>query len=128
MPCPTLKIPYDAGLCDGTEQIMLIDAAIRRENSFRSFVAPDKIAECLKPLMDNPWDLIADKLGLTAKQCKSRLKSIIDLRNRIAHDCDVNPDYGGTTLWPIYADDVEDSIIFIKSLGAAISAALNDIG
>lgn len=122
----TLKIPFDAGFLAGAAQAMAIDEHVRSENSYKSFVAPDKLAECLRPLVERPWEKISTVLGIPSASCKAQLKNIVDLRNRIAHEGDVNPAFGGLDLWPIYAEDVEASVTFLRNLGAAVAHVVND--
>lgn len=121
-----LKIPFDAGFLTGAEQVAAIEEHVRSENSYKSFVAPDKLSECLRPLVEKPWDKISITLGTTSTSSKAKLKSIVDLRNRIAHESDVNPAYGGLDLWPIYSEDVEASVTFLRSLGAAVAQVINE--
>jgi hypothetical protein len=121
-----LKIPFNASLLTPAEQALLIEECIRNDNSFRSFVAPGKLAECLRPLVETPWDKISEELGESSATCKASLKRVVDLRNRIAHEADVNPAYGGIELWPIYSQDVVDSVAFLRSLGIAIGQVISD--
>ncbi|WP_375455778.1 HEPN domain-containing protein [uncultured Methylobacterium sp.] len=123
---PILRVPFNAALLNGAAQAAMIENCIRKDNSFKSFVAPEKLAECLRQLTENPWDKVAEKLGASASSCKARLKGVVDLRNRIAHEADVNPAYGGIELWPIYSEDIENSIIFLRELGTAIARAVTD--
>lgn len=123
---PLLNIPFNAAFLDGADQISLVDEYIRKLNSFKSFVAPDKLSECLRYLFENPWEKIALKLQLDKSFCKSKLRRVIDLRNRIAHEADVNPNYGGIELWPIYKQDAEEAITFLKRLGVVISELIDD--
>jgi len=125
-PSVTLKIPFNAGFLEGAAQAAAIDEHIRLDNSYKSFVAPDKLAECLRPLVEKPWDKISEIVGIPSAPCKARLKSIVDLRNRIAHEGDVNPAFGGLDLWPIYAEDVEASIFFLRNLGIAVARVVDD--
>jgi hypothetical protein len=122
----SLRVPFNVLVSSDHAQIDIIDESIRKENSYKSFVAPDKLAECLRILVDKPWDKIADTLNDTAAICKAKLKSVVDLRNRIVHEADVNPAYGGIELWPIYSLDVEDSIAFLRQLGSSIAEIVNN--
>jgi hypothetical protein len=108
-------VPFNVLISSDRAQIDIIDESIRKENSYKSFVAPDKLAECLRILVDKPWDKIADDLNDTAAISKAKLRSVVDLRNRIVHEADVNPAYGRIELWPIYCEDVENSIAFLSS-------------
>nr|WP_281379545.1 HEPN domain-containing protein [Ancylobacter tetraedralis] len=122
---PALKVPYGAAITSGVLQMEIVDEYIRRENSYKSFVAPDKVGDCLRIIMDNPWDKISAEIGQPAAELKSNLKRFVDLRNRIAHEADVNPAYAGIALWPIYSEDVSNSISFIRNIGLGISKAVN---
>lgn len=122
---PALKVPFDAVNAIGTSRIEIINECIRRENSYKSFVAPDKVAECLKVLVDNPWDKVATELSEPSANLKAQLRSVVDLRNRIAHEADVNPTYAGIELWPIYSADVALSISFIRRLASGIANVID---
>ena len=122
----SLRIPFNVLISSEHMQIDMIDEAIRKDNSYKSFVAPDKLAECLRIFVEAPWDRIAVSLGEQPSTVKSKLKSVVDLRNRIAHEADVNPTYGGVELWPIYSEDVDSSIIFLRDLGSAVAEVINE--
>ena len=122
----SLRLPFNLFLLNGISRVSAIEECIRKDNSYKSFVAPDKLADCLRPLVNSPWEKIADALNEPLPSCRNQLKNIVDLRNRIAHEADVNPNYGGIELWPIYSQDVEASIIFLRTLGAAIARVVND--
>lgn len=121
----TLRIPFDALIAPDTNRHSLVDEAIREENSYKSFVAPNKLAECLSKLIERPWEKIADSMGTPQAQVKNQLRLIVDLRNRIAHEADVNPRYGGVSLWPIYGNDVDQAIKFLESLGLTICTVID---
>ena len=119
------RVPFNALHLQSSERDAAIEECIRKENAHKSFVAPEKVAECLRSLLDNPWEVVALYFGSEVKSCKAKLKSVVDLRNRIAHEADVNPAYGGVELWPIYGEDVVQSIDFLRKLGLAIAEALS---
>jgi hypothetical protein len=120
-----LKIPFESVISNQEKQVMVIDDYIRKENSYKSFVAPDKLAECLRSFVSTPWSLIAEQMGLSDEECKGKLRRIIDLRNRIAHEADINPNYGGAELWPIYVSDVENSIMYVRNISRAIATVVD---
>lgn len=124
-PSSSLRIPFDAGFISGGDQVSLVDRHIRAENSYKSFVAPKRVAECLQPFLDNAWVRIAEEMDETAASSKLQLKSVVDLRNRIAHEGDVKPEYNGIELWSIYLEDVESSICFVRRLGASITSVVD---
>lgn len=125
-PMPSLKIPFNTILSSDAERAMLVDASIRIDNSFKSFVAPDKLADCLRPLVGSTWEGVAAIRERSIAEDKASLKAAVDLRNRIVHEADVNPALGGIDLWPIYSSDVETSINFLKGFGAAVARVVSD--
>lgn len=125
-PVPSLRVPFDAVLSSGAERATLVDESIRLENSFKSFVAPDKLADCLRPLVGSIWERVAVIRGRSIAEDKASLKAAVDLRNRIAHEADVNPALGGIDLWPIYNADVEDLVGFLRAFGAAVASVVAD--
>ncbi len=122
----SLKVPFNTALSSGSDQAALVDEHIRLENSFKSFVAPDKLADCLRPLVGSIWDGVTAIRGRSIADEKSSLKAIVDLRNRIAHEADVNPALGGIDLWPIYDADVEASVNFLRAFGTAVGQVVSD--
>lgn len=125
-PLPSLRVPYNAVLSNDAERATLVDENIRLENSFKSFVAPDKLADCLRPLVGSIWDKVSVIRGRCIADEKAALKSVVDLRNRIAHEADVNPALGGIDLWPIYQSDVESSVTFLRGFGNAVARVVSD--
>lgn len=96
------------------------EADIRERHSYLSFQHPDKIAEairlfCAKPL----WREVATQMSLSEADVKTRLKLIVDRRNKIAHEADADPSFPGAR-WPIVRQDGEDALIFVTLLCEAI--------
>ena len=75
----SVRIPFNALISNEAMQVSMIDACIRRDNSYKSFVAPDKLADCLRVLVDSPWEKVSQSLGLTTMNSKEKLKNIVDL-------------------------------------------------
>jgi hypothetical protein len=60
-------------------------------------------------------------MSLSKDDVKTRLKLIVDRRNKIAHEADIDPGHPGTgTRWPITRADVDSSLDFIEELCEAI--------
>jgi len=97
-----------------------LDYQIRVRNGFKSFQQADKIKEALL-LIDSSdiWEKIATLLNENKDDLKNRLNLIIERRNQIAHEADIEPIY--KELREIEAEDVDDSIIFIEKIVTAIS-------
>ena len=88
---------------------------IRHRNGFKSFQEADKLKEAMSLIIDTDiWEEVANKLEDDVLQIKRKLNLIIDRRNQISHEADIEPTYQELRI--IYIDDVKDSIIFIESL------------
>ena len=97
-----------------------LDQVVREAHSWLSFQHPDKIADAIR-LMSNArlWEQIASELGMTSKTVRTQLSAIIDRRNKIAHEADMDPTNPGSR-WPINAVLVRDAIDFIERVAQAI--------
>ena len=62
-------------------------------------------------------------MGRPAIDIKNELTLIIDRRNKIAHEADIDPSFPGER-WPIAAADVEVVIDFILDVCEAINEVL----
>ncbi len=92
-----------------------IDYQIRHRNGFKSFQEAEKIKEAISLIIDtNIWEEITTNSESGFQQIKRKLNLIIDRRNQISHEADIEPTY--QELRTIYIDDVKDSILFIESL------------
>ncbi len=97
-----------------------MEAEIRSKHSFLSFQHPDKIADAFRLFTSKPiWDEIAQKLDIPAKDAKAKLGVIVDRRNKIAHEADVDPSFPGQ-LWPIDAQIVQGMVNDVEHLVRAM--------
>jgi len=105
-----------------------LENEIRRQFSQRTFQQPEKIADAIRLISDKKlWDEIAIKMGRTvgdANQIKQQLSAIVDRRNKIAHEADIDPTYGIGDRWPINEVYVKDTIDFIEHLVGCIHQLL----
>lgn len=94
--------------------------AIREKHAWLSFQHPDKIADAIR-LFSNVrlWDEVGIKLGDNAANVKTRLIAIVDRRNKIAHEADIDPTNPGFR-WPINAAMVNPAVDFLEKVGNAI--------
>lgn len=100
------------------------EADIRERHSFLSFQQPDKIADAIRLFSDvKLWQSIAATLGQDEGTIKARLRLLVDRRNKIAHEADIDPSYPGAR-WPIADGDVTDSCKFLRELVDAIHAVI----
>jgi len=112
-------------ITDAEDRLNAASAHIRKNNSYRAFVDPAKLAELLSCYCEKPWQKMIDRINegkdaayLSEEQgVKGQLRSIWKRRNQIAHEADVNPTLAGITLWPIDKPDTEMTITFIAMLG-----------
>jgi hypothetical protein len=91
-----------------------IRSSIRERHSWLSFQYPDKISDAIRLISTaSVWEEIGRRINMNTKDVKNQLKIIIDRRNKIAHEADMDPTNPGAK-WPISSSDVDDSINFIS--------------
>lgn len=100
------------------------ESDVRERNSFLSFQQPDKIADAIRHFSDvKLWMEVGKIMAIQEADVKTRLKLIVDRRNKIAHEADLDPSYPGV-YWPITKHDVDVSLQFISLLGECIHAVV----
>ncbi len=114
-----IQLPFDVAIVQDTTKEELIESHIRQTNSYKTFVDPGKYSEAMGCFVDDPWSRVSNKLGKDSRSLKKRIRSIYKWRNRIAHEADINPVYGGIELWPIERQDVLDALSDIEEVGNA---------
>lgn len=96
-----------------------IESDIREQHGYLAFQHPDKIADAVRCVSDvKLWEEVGSRISLPAKSVKMRLSLIVERRNKIAHEADVDPTFG--TLWPIHSVDVLSTVDFLDDLTRAI--------
>ena len=118
----SFRVPMSAareGMAD-TGRDEWLDQAIREAHSWLSFQHPDKMADAIR-LMSNVrlWEQVASELGMTSRAVRTQLGTIIDRRNKIAHEADMDPTNPGYR-WPINEVLVRDATDFIARIAQAI--------
>lgn len=97
---------------------------VRDNHSFLSFQKPDRIADAIRFFSDiKLWQEVSKILSMPEKDIKDNLTLIVDRRNKIAHEADMDPSYPGLR-WPITENDVEQTIDFIEKLCDAIHSCV----
>lgn len=110
------------GAINPPSPVAWLDDEIRTRHSFQSFQHPDKIADAIRLISDVPlWDEVAKGMGMKPKEVKQRLVLIIERRNKIAHEADVDPSFPGKR-WPIDAPMVDDAVRFLSEIAESIFA------
>ena len=98
-----------------------VDIAIRQSHSFLSFQHPDKLADAIRLIHPGPiWPAMENRIGVPAKDLKEHLKLIVERRNKIAHEADIDPSYPGMR-WPITKHDASAATDFLVSLVEALN-------
>lgn len=101
-----------------------LDAEIRTRHGFLAFQQPDKIADAIRLVSATPlWERLSHRLGQPAVDLKSTLKLIVERRNKIAHEADLDPSFPGA-MWPIARIDCEDALSFVEAIVGAIDDEL----
>lgn len=95
------------------------ESEIRKSLGWQTFQRPDKIKDAIA--LFNPiqlWQQIAITIGDTEINIKNQLNLIVDRRNMIAHEADIEPVF--KTKRPISDSDISGTIDFIEKLGTTI--------
>ena len=97
-----------------------LDREIRKTHGWLSFQHPDKIANAIRLVSTvDLWQAVALRRNEDVKATKAQLGAIVDRRNKIAHEADLDPGNPGER-WPIDRPLVEEAIDFIESTIRAI--------
>ncbi|QKD84148.1 hypothetical protein HPC62_19960 [Thermoleptolyngbya sichuanensis A183] len=102
-----------------------LESEIRERLGYQSFQQADKIAEAIRYISDKKlWDEVAIQMSKPAKDIKQELNSIVDRRNKIAHEADIDPTFNIGSRWNIDEVLVGDAVDFIERLVESIHKAL----
>ena len=97
-----------------------LDREIKKTHGWMSFQFPDKIADAIRLVSTvKLWEAVALKRNEDIKATKAQLRAIVDRRNQIAHEADLDPTNPGER-WPIDEPLVEEATDFIESIVRAI--------
>jgi RiboL-PSP-HEPN len=102
-----------------------LEDEIRERLSYQSFQHPDKIADAIRLISDKKmWDEVANKMSKSAKEIKQQLSLIVDRRNKIAHEADIDPTLNIGNRWYIDELMVGDAVNFIEEVIESIHKIL----
>ena len=94
-----------------------LESEIRERLGYQSFQQADKIADAIRHISDKRlWDEVAIQMNKSAKEIKQQLNSIVDRRNKIAHEADIDPTFNIGSRWNIDEVLVGDAVDFIEVL------------
>lgn len=97
-----------------------VGETVREKLSWQSFQDPDKLADAIRLIsVVKLWEAVGIELVMSAADVKTRLKLIVERRNKIAHEADLDPANPGFR-WPINAGMATDTINFIEQVAEAI--------
>lgn len=110
-------------LNSSSDNATILNAQIRERHNFLSFQHPDKVAEAIRLFSDiRLWEEVGSTIGCPAKTAKATLGLIVDRRNKIAHEADIDPSFPGQR-WPIDRPLVETMLGSLKEISQAIFRA-----
>lgn len=93
---------------------------VRLQNSHQTFQRPDAISAALKIVDPRTklWARVGARLHMSAQDVRTRLDLIVDRRNMIAHEADIDPTW--QKVRPLSASEVGDAFAYLRLLGQAI--------
>lgn len=116
------QMPFSAvdSALNGVPHENWVGETVRVKHSWQSFQDQEKLAEAIRLICSvKLWEEVGSELNMPPKDIKTRLELIVERRNKIAHEADLDPASPGFR-WPINAALASDTIDFIESLGKAI--------
>lgn len=100
------------------------DDEIKDRHGYLAFQHPDRISEAIRLFSSvELWPSVAMILGLPIDEVKTTLRLIVERRNKIAHEADLDPSYPDTR-WPISASDATSTVDFIERVCEAIHVSV----
>ena len=97
-----------------------LEQEIRSRHGYQSFQQPDQIADAIRLISEvQLWNAVGNAIGMNAQIVRETLAMIVNRRNQIAHEADMNPSFP-LSRWPIDGNMVNDSVDFIDRVAQAI--------
>ena len=98
-----------------------LEDEIRQRHSYKSFQQPEAIADAIRLISDKKlWEEVSTNMGSPARSIKQQLNLIVDRRNKIAHEADIDPSYPIGDRWPIDELLVNEAVDFIEQVVESI--------
>lgn len=120
------SISADAALraSQGTPASVWMDEEVRRQHGHLAFQHPDKIADAIRLVYSQPlWPAVSGLLSAVSADPRQDLLLVVQRRNRIAHEADLDPTPPHTR-WPISSRDVEGAIGLIEGIVGGLDGLL----
>ena len=103
----------------------LLEDEIRQRHSYKSFQQPDNVAEAIRLISNKElWKEVGNLMDRPAKDIKQELSIIVDRRNKIAHEADIDPTFDLGNRWSINEELVNDAVDFIEQVVESIHSIL----
>lgn len=114
----------DLSLADNVSSIVIFRSIINTLIRYTSFQSSSNIADGLAYIWNEKYkgQFIAKKMGKSEDQVKRTLGAIVDRRNIIAHNADI--DYAMGSRMPVNPDDAKTVVDFITRLATVIDEAV----
>jgi len=101
-----------------------LEGEIRTKHGYASFQQPDKIADAIRLISSvELWNEVSMRLGIRVADIKNHLQLIVDRRNKIAHEADIDPSFPGSR-WPITPADATGATDFVERVCETIHLAV----
>lgn len=114
-----------AGINAGQNIDSWLEDEIRQRHSYKSFQQPNAIADAVRLICDKKlWEEVSINMGRPAKDIKKQLSGIVDRRNKIAHEADIDPSYPIGDRWPIDELLVNEAVNFLEQVVESIHKIL----
>ena len=103
-----------------------LDEEIRKKHGYLAFQHPDRIADAVRFFSScTLWTSVASELNIEVEDVKTELQLIIDRRNQITHEADLDSRIPGGNRFAISSSDTKRIIDFIQDIGEAIHVVVN---
>ena len=114
------------GITAGQQNDGWLDEEIRKKHGYLAFQQPDRIADAIRLFsLCTLWPSVASELNVEVEVVKTELQLIVDRRNQIAHEADLDSRKPGGDRWSISPSDTERIIDFVQNIGETIYVIVN---
>ena len=120
------QITIDAAMAglSGNSGNNWFESVIREKHGFLAFQTPDKVSDAIRLFSNcDLWTEVSMKLGSSPQDVKTQLRLIVERRNKIAHEADLDPSYPGIR-WPISSADAGSTVQFINDICESIHSVI----
>lgn len=106
-------------------RLALVEEEIRRLHGFRTFQNAENISQALALIgVKSIWDKVGISLSISSSDVRTRLDIIVDRRNRIAHESDIDPTMGIGMKYAIDHPMVQQAIDFLERMVKAVHSTV----